>query len=319
MGVIHRDVKPDNLFVLERDGRDFVKVLDFGVAKLVAPLGDVPMTTTVEGTIVGTPAYMAPEQATGGNADARTDLYSVGVVLYELLAGHPPFQAPAFGQLVAQVLSSLPPPLPAHTRDGGRIPAALGAVVKRCLAKNPDDRYPSLRELSRALEVAAQAPVRRGPPRWAMAAGTLAVVALGTSVVTARAVRRPPVTLPVVTGKIVSVSAPAREAEAAPAAAEAVAPAPEVLVTLVSEPPGAKVVELSSGRSLGTTPLSTQLTRSSVPSRLRLERAGRQPTEVEVVPDAELEVHVALPRAPRTTGAAEKGAPKQKHPDPFKL
>ncbi len=319
VGVIHRDVKPDNLFVLERDGRDFVKVLDFGVAKLVAPLGDVPMTTTVEGTIVGTPAYMAPEQATGGNADARTDLYSVGVVLYELLAGHPPFQAPAFGQLVAQVLSSLPPPLPAHTRDGGRIPAALGAVVKRCLAKNPDDRYPSLRELSRALEVAAQAPVRRGPPRWAMAAGTLAVVALGTSVVTARAVRRPPVTLPVVTGKIVSVSAPAREAEAAPAAAEAVAPAPEVLVTLVSEPPGAKVVELSSGRSLGTTPLSTQLTRSSVPSRLRLERAGRQPTEVEVVPDAELEVHVALPRAPRTTGAAEKGAPKQKHPDPFKL
>ncbi|HZW89166.1 MAG TPA: serine/threonine-protein kinase, partial [Myxococcaceae bacterium] len=109
VGVIHRDVKPDNLFVLERDGRDFVKVLDFGVAKLVAPLGDMPMTTTVEGTIVGTPAYMAPEQATGGNADARTDLYSVGVVLYELLAGHPPFQAPAFGQLVAQVLSSPPP------------------------------------------------------------------------------------------------------------------------------------------------------------------------------------------------------------------
>jgi len=141
-------------------------VLDFGVAKLVAPLGDVPMTTTVEGTIVGTPAYMAPEQATGGNADARTDLYSVGVVLYELLAGHPPFQAPAFGQLVAQVLSSPPPPVPGHTRSGERIPHALGSVVKRCLAKNPEDRYPSLRELARALEVAAQAPVRRGPPGW---------------------------------------------------------------------------------------------------------------------------------------------------------
>jgi serine/threonine-protein kinase len=142
VGVIHRDVKPDNLFVLERDGRDFVKVLDFGVAKLVAPLGDVPMTTTVEGTIVGTPAYMAPEQATGGNADARTDLYSVGVVLYELLAGHPPFQAPAFGQLVAQVLSSPPPPLPAQTRSGERIPHALWAVVKRCPGEEPRGPVP---------------------------------------------------------------------------------------------------------------------------------------------------------------------------------
>ena len=186
VGVIHRDVKPDNLFVLERDGRDFVKVLDFGVAKLVAPLGDVPMTTTVEGTIVGTPAYMAPEQATGGNADARTDLYSVGVVLYELLAGHPPFQAPAFGQLVAQVLSSPPPPLPACARNGERIPGALGAVVRRCLAKNPDDRYPSLRALARALEIAAQAPVRRGPPRWAVAAGALVVLALGVAGVAPR-------------------------------------------------------------------------------------------------------------------------------------
>src|SRR6185295_9058767 len=201
VGVIHRDVKPDNLFVLERDGRDFVKVLDFGVAKLVAPLGDVPMTTTVEGTIVGTPAYMAPEQATGGNADARTDLYSVGVVLYELLAGHPPFQAPAFGQLVAQVLSSPPPPLPAHTRSGERIPGALGAVVRRCLAKNPEDRYQSLRDLARALEVAAEAPVRRGPPRWMVAASTLGVLVLGAGGMAVRSILHRPEAAPVVTGK----------------------------------------------------------------------------------------------------------------------
>ena len=153
VGVIHRDVKPDNLFVLERDGRDFVKVLDFGVAKLATPLGgDLPLTTTVEGTIVGTPAYMAPEQATGGSADPRTDLYAVGVVLYELLTGHPPFQAPAFGQLVAQVLTAPPPPLPAHTPAGDRIPSALAAVVRRALAKDPADRYPSLDALSAALE-----------------------------------------------------------------------------------------------------------------------------------------------------------------------
>jgi len=317
VGVIHRDVKPDNLFVLERDGRDFVKVLDFGVAKLVAPLGDVPLTTTVEGTIVGTPAYMAPEQATGGSADARTDLYSVGVVLYELLAGHPPFQAPAFGQLVAQVLSSPPPPLPLHTRSGDRIPGAVGAVVKRCLAKNPDDRYPSLRELARALEVAAQGPVRRGPPRWSVAAGALAVVALGTGVATVRSARRAPAPLPVVTRTIVGAPDAARSPEPAPVAP---GPAPEVQVTVVSDPPGARVVELPSGRALGITPLSVVLDRSSAPSRLRLEHAGRRGVEVEVVPQAEREVHVALPRLPRTTTPSSAKIPrKQKHPDPFKL
>src|SRR4030095_16578510 len=267
VGVIHRDVKPDNLFVLERDGRDFVKVLDFGVAKLVAPLGDVPMTTTVEGTIVGTPAYMAPEQATGGNADARTDLYSVGIVLYELLAGHPPFQAPAFGQLVAQVLSSPPPPLPSLTRSGERIPQALWTVVKRCLAKNPEDRYPSLRELGRALEAAALAPVRRRPPRWVVAGGALAVVALGVGVVTGRCTLVIREATRAATGKL--VRGPAPPAAPAPAVPEAQKPV-EVAMTVLSEPPGARVVELPSGRALGTTPLPAAVPRSRPPSRLPL-------------------------------------------------
>ena len=323
VGVIHRDVKPDNLFVLERDGHDFVKVLDFGVAKLVAPLGDVPMTTTVEGTIVGTPAYMAPEQATGGNADARTDLYSVGVVLYELLAGHPPFQAPAFGQLVAQVLSSPPPPLPSYTRNGERIPPALNAVVKRALAKNPEDRYHSLRALSQALEVAARAPSRRSPPAWMVAAAGLLVLALGTGVVTARRAFRPE--SPVVTGKLIAMAVPVQPGTAPPAAAAEPTQAP-VKMTVVSEPPGARVVEVGSGRALGTTPLSAAVPRSSAPSRLRLEHSGRRPTEVEVVPDAELEVHVAMPKAAVAKAPAPAAAPgsgksprNQKHPDPFKL
>ncbi|HEY1417417.1 MAG TPA: protein kinase, partial [Myxococcaceae bacterium] len=290
--------------------------------KLVAPLGDVPMTTTVEGTIVGTPAYMAPEQATGGNADARTDLYSVGVVLYELLAGHPPFQAPAFGQLVAQVLSSPPPPLPSHSRNGERIPPALNSVVRRALAKNPEDRYHSLRELSQALEVAARAPVRRGPPAWMVAAGAGVLLALGTGVVTARRALR--TESPVVTGKLVAVAVQlqAGTPTGSPAAPE-LAEAP-VKMTVVSEPSGARVVEVGSGRALGTTPLSAAVPRSSAPSRLRLEHSGRRPTEVEVVPDAELEVHVAMPRAaaaktPAPAPGPGKVARTQKHPDPFKL
>ena len=323
VGVIHRDVKPDNLFVLERDGRDFVKVLDFGVAKLVAPLGDVPMTTTVEGTIVGTPAYMAPEQATGGNADARTDLYSVGVVLYELLAGHPPFQAPAFGQLVAQVLSSPPPPLPASARNGERIPGALGAVVRRCLAKSPEDRYPSLHALARALEIAAQAPVRRGPPRWVVAAGALAVLALGVAGVVPRVSRPPPsAALPVVTGALVGTRAePATATETPPALEPAIS---RVLLTVLSDPPGARVVDTATGQALGTTPLDLSIIRSSTPTRLHLERTGRRPSEVDVVPDSPREVRVTLPRAtpsatPSAAPTSEKGARGVKHPDPFKL
>jgi len=315
VGVIHRDVKPDNLFVLERDRSDFVKVLDFGVAKLVAPLGDVPMTTTVEGTIVGTPAYMAPEQATGGNADARTDLYSVGVVLYELLAGHPPFQAPAFGQLVAQVLSSPPPPLPACARNGERIPGVLGAVVRRCLAKNPDDRYASLRELSRALEAAAHAPVRRVPPRWSVVTAALALLLVGVGGVSMRMARRQAVPAPGVSGNPAVVPP-----SVSPAQTSDGTEPPTVLVTVVSDPPGARVVEAASGRALGTTPLSAAFTRSSSPTRLRLERSGRRSTEVEVVPESTREVHVSLSRVPRAASpAAGKVARTQKHPDPFKL
>jgi serine/threonine-protein kinase len=315
VGVIHRDVKPDNLFVLERDGHDFVKVLDFGVAKLEVPLGDVPLTTTVEGTIVGTPAYMAPEQATGGNADPRTDLYSVGVVLYELLAGHPPFQAPAFGQLVAQVLSSPPPPLPAQTRNGERIPHAIGTVVKRCLAKNPDDRFQSLRELAVALEAAAQAPVRRGTPLWAVASGALAMLVLAAGVMGLQAANPVP---PVVIGKLVAKAAV--PATPAPPVEPPVQVAPsDVALSIRSDPPGARVVELPSGRTLGTTPLSAKFSRSTTPSRLRLEHAGRRPTEVEIVPDAEHEVRVSLPRAKQTVPAAGQPTRSQKHPDPFKM
>jgi eukaryotic-like serine/threonine-protein kinase len=322
VGVIHRDVKPDNLFVLERDGRDFVKVLDFGVAKLATPLGgDLPLTTTVEGTIVGTPAYMAPEQATGGSAEPRTDLYAVGVVLYELLAGHPPFQAPAFGQLVAQVLTAPPPQLPTHTLAGDRIPSAVGAVVRRALAKDPADRFDTLDALSTALEAAERKvdPPVRG--RWAVAAAALvALVALSAFVFRSgrgkpvAAVVRPP------------VAAAARMPSGGPLIAEL--PADTVPLTVASTPPGARVVEAKTGRVLGTTPFVTRLDRSGTPWRLRLEQPGHDSAELDVVPDAERSVRIALDRArrrqapaPSTTAAAIPQKPRRtsKLPDPFKL
>ncbi|HEY1333874.1 MAG TPA: PEGA domain-containing protein, partial [Myxococcaceae bacterium] len=208
--------------------------------------------------------------------------------------------------------------------SGERIPGALGTVVKRCLAKNPEDRYQSLRDLARVLEVAAQEPVRQGPSRWMVAASALGVLALGTGVMGVRGMLHRPEAAPVVTGKVVRDAAPSVPATTPTtpgvAVAEATPVADQVPLTVVSEPPGARVVELLSGKTLGTTPLSSVLPRSTAPSRLRLEHAGRRTTEVEVVPDAELEVHVTLPRTGKAPApVSAKIARKPKHPDPFKL
>jgi hypothetical protein len=139
-----------------------------------------------------------------------------------------------------------------------------------------------------------------------------------------RRMLRSPETAPVVTGKVVgtAVLTPpvATPSPTAVALADPSPAADRVQLTVVSEPAGARVVELPSGKTLGTTPLNAAVPRTTVPSRLRLEHAGRRATEVEVVPDAELEVHVALPRAGRpATPAAGMAARKPKHPDPFKL
>ena len=123
-----------------------------------------------------------------------------------------------------------------------------------------------------------------------------------------------------VTGKLIRSAVQAQPPTAASAVSDPPPVAEQVQLTVLSDPSGAKVVELSSGRTLGTTPLTASVPRSSAPSRLRLEHAGRKATEVEVLPDAELEVHVALPKAGKATAAAAaKVARKPKHPDPFKL
>src|SRR5205823_5287718 len=109
------------------------KVLDFGVAKLADT--DINLGATLEGAIVGTPAYMAPEQARGESVDFRSDVYAVGTVLYQLIAGRPPFEGRSFGQLVVQITNDLPPPLPALSVGGERVPPGLAERVMQCLEK----------------------------------------------------------------------------------------------------------------------------------------------------------------------------------------
>jgi serine/threonine protein kinase len=140
-GVIHRDVKPANLLL---DEAGVLKVMDFGVACLA----DRTESLTHPGAIVGTPTYMAPEQLLGGNVDARSDLYSVGVVLYECLTGKPPFDADDSTPLIVRLIEEELPPPSALAPD---VPPAFAALVVRLLALRPDDRLASARELAEQL------------------------------------------------------------------------------------------------------------------------------------------------------------------------
>jgi serine/threonine-protein kinase len=150
VGVVHRDIKPDNIFLVEGKGDgDFVKVLDFGVAKLREERGTSGHTDT--GEIVGTPAYMSPEQALGQEVDPRSDLYSLGTLLYVLLAGRFPFDGVTAAQLVANIVARPPLPLPKVSRSGEVIGEELEGVVMRCLSKDPSRRYSTMRALSEAL------------------------------------------------------------------------------------------------------------------------------------------------------------------------
>jgi urea transport system substrate-binding protein len=146
-GIIHRDLKPDNLFICRHlDETESVKILDFGISKATGATGP----TTVTG-VVGTPAYMAPEQIDApGSVDARADVWSLGALMYEALSGHLPFETEAPGLLpvVSAILAFDPPRLEGTE---ARVPVGLADVVHRCLAKKRDDRYASILDLARAL------------------------------------------------------------------------------------------------------------------------------------------------------------------------
>jgi serine/threonine-protein kinase len=152
LGIVHRDLKPANLFLARRaEGSPFVKVLDFGISKALTAesvSGDAALTRT--DAVLGSPAYMAPEQIRSAKSvDTRTDIWALGVILYELLADAPPFDADNLATLSAQIC--IDPPVPIQKRRSG-IPSDLASVIDRCLAKEPSDRYRDLGELARALE-----------------------------------------------------------------------------------------------------------------------------------------------------------------------
>jgi serine/threonine-protein kinase len=148
VGVVHRDLKPDNVFLQRVEDGWFVKVLDFGIAKVMHS----SQKLTAVGSVIGTPHYMSPEQATGARTDERTDIYSLGVILYEMACGKVPFDAESPLAVISMQVTDEPVPVSKRMPAGRTLPKGYEAVVTKCLAKEPNERFTSMNDVRAALE-----------------------------------------------------------------------------------------------------------------------------------------------------------------------
>jgi serine/threonine protein kinase len=184
-GIVHRDLKPENVFLTNLGGiPDYPKVLDFGLAKVTErEMRPGSLILTQEGMVFGTPEFMSPEQARGEKLDGRSDIYSLGVILYELLTGKLPFDANQPMEYIQRHIKETP--IPIHVRAPQRsFPPGLWEVIERTLAKRPGDRFPSAAEFGAALSAVLTAPSRASTPRPpSVAPGTQPITAPAVPVV----------------------------------------------------------------------------------------------------------------------------------------
>jgi eukaryotic-like serine/threonine-protein kinase len=340
-GIFHRDLKPENIFLVDKEARpDFVKILDFGIAK-VSALGDEARLTRT-GTIFGTAEYMSPEQAEGRDADHRSDIYSVGCILYEMLTGDVPFKGESFMATLQKQLAAAPEP--PSKRAPGRVTPALEAVVLKALAKRRENRFQSLAELSSALSAAllpgakpidvGDAMARTPLPSRARASYLLlgAAMLLGGGFAAGtwmylqsrmRAQSPPPVAAPAnvapsnVAPSNVAPSTVAPSTVAPPTLAPSGAVAVNVAATakveeshisIASHPSGADV-KAGDGERFGKTPFARTWPRSSDSFEVTLERHGYATQKLRIVPDRDHEYVVELQPARRSTEKPIPAAP----------
>jgi serine/threonine-protein kinase len=161
-GVVHRDLKSDNIMLLDTMTGDHAKVLDFGIAKINEPDGAVDTSLTAPNLVIGTPQYMSPEQCSqDAEIDARSDIYSLGVILYEMLVGHVPFSGDSPTMVMMKHLQE---PVPSVLEERSDVPASVGRVVARAMAKVRDNRYQNVAELIEDLTLAAGMTIHRLAP-----------------------------------------------------------------------------------------------------------------------------------------------------------
>jgi len=323
-GIIHRDLKPDNIFIVNRDDEhDFVKLLDFGISKIVDTAEQMAATKlTTTGMVMGTPLYMAPEQATGAPAERGVDIYACGVILFEMLAGRPPFDETNYNLLIAKLLTASPPLL-SDLRKG--LPGSLVAAVHRALEKDPEARFPTADVFAQALpsdrsisepnlEImdtlppgspgASQhaappqtvPPARRGVPRWLLG-GVLALA--GAAAIAAAVILSK--------GDKPATATPAPAPSPAPTPAPAPpAPVPETGKLEIETIPSKATVRVDD-RDVGSTPIEVTLPHGR--HKLHVELAGFTAidTEQDVHTSERTTTVITLVAAPKSATA-----PKQK-------
>jgi tRNA A-37 threonylcarbamoyl transferase component Bud32 len=313
-GIIHRDLKPDNIFLVDQgDNQDFVKLLDFGISKVMDPDEQIAFTKlTTTGVVMGTPLYMAPEQAMGQTAMGAADIYACGVILYELLAGRTPFVGNTYAVLVAQLLTAPPEPLP-NLRPG--LPLALVNAVHKALEKDPARRHAS------AEMFAASLPGDRTVSQIELA-GTLdsgyAVARIPTGEHATKKSKAPLIAigaalvLGIATAGVLIATQTGAETKQLPTQAKTEQPAkppppdvkpieptvPTGLLKVASVPEGAKV--FVDGKDLGAAPL--EITLSTGKHSLRFELAGHE------VFESATEIDSGSNRFTGTLVKAKKGA-----------
>ncbi len=278
LDVVHRDLKPQNLILITRDGHaDHVKLIDFGVAQISAD--------ATSGVPFGTAAYMAPEQAAGERVDGRADVYSLGILLFEMVTGRHPFPASSDSEFVLRHADDA---VPRPSKLAAGIPRQLDEVILRCLAKRADARFANASDVATALRAIDLRPPRsRG---WIVA--TISVVLLAAGGVVAAAV------VPDLLRDREAPIARAQPPEPHPTRSDARSPLANV--SFESSPKGARVFRAGETVPLGTTPFQVAFPRSQHPTQFRFELAEHEPFGIEIVVEGDQRVDALLTPLPTT-------------------